>query len=259
MSFSHPTWIELIGDRYLVCLTIGPAFLSAAVYLCLSRIVVVYSESVSRLRPATYTLVFIGFDFISLLLQAAGGGIAASANTQNLDNVGKNIMVAGVSWQVLSLALFAALCIDFALRVRRASQVEMNPAFASFRESRKFKAFLFGLAAATFTIFVRSVYRCAELSGGFHGKLANQEITFMILEGADICIAVICLTVFHPGLVFGQEWQVAEWKVRGNKDVEKTISASSIDAQNFRGGNDQELRSMSYSSTKQHAQPEAVA
>ena len=161
---------------------------------------VVYSESVSRLRPATYTLVFIGFDFISLLLQAAGGGIAASANTQNLDNIGKNIMVAGVSWQVLSLALFAALCIDFALRVRRASQVEMNPAFASFRKSRKFKAFLFGLAAATFTIFVRSVYRCAELSGGFHGKLANQEITFMILEGADICIAVICLTVFHPGV-----------------------------------------------------------
>lgn len=62
---------------YLVCLTIAPAFLSGAIYLCLARIVVVYGENLSRFKPRTYTLVFCGCDFFSLLLQAAGGAIAS--------------------------------------------------------------------------------------------------------------------------------------------------------------------------------------
>jgi hypothetical protein len=67
---------------YLVCLTIGPAFLSAAVYLCLARIVIVYGESLSRFYPRTYTLLFCTCDFIALLLQAVGGAIASTASDQ---------------------------------------------------------------------------------------------------------------------------------------------------------------------------------
>jgi hypothetical protein len=66
---------------YLVTLTIAPAFLSAAVYLCLARIVVVYGEERSRFRPRTYTIMFCSCDFLALLLQAAGGAIASTANT----------------------------------------------------------------------------------------------------------------------------------------------------------------------------------
>jgi hypothetical protein len=78
--------------------------------------------------------------------------------------------------------------------------------------------FLLGLCAATITIFVRSVFRCAELSGGFRGPLANQEVTFMILEGAMICIAVISLTLYHPGLVFQKAWKSAAWTIRGSSE-----------------------------------------
>jgi hypothetical protein len=48
---------------YLVMLTIAPAFLSAAIYLCLARIVVVYGEERSRFRPRTYTILFCSCDF----------------------------------------------------------------------------------------------------------------------------------------------------------------------------------------------------
>ena len=41
----------------------------------------------------------------------------------------------------------------------------------------------------------------AELRGGFDGKLANEEIPFMILEGALMIVACGCLTVFHPGYI----------------------------------------------------------
>lgn len=66
---------------YLVCLTIAPAFLSGAIYLCLSRIVVIYGESLSRFKPRTYTIVFCSCDFFSLLLQAVGGAIASTSET----------------------------------------------------------------------------------------------------------------------------------------------------------------------------------
>lgn len=64
---------------YLICLTLAPVFLSAAVYLNLGRIVVAYGEHISRIQPRTYTYIFSGFDFVALVIQAAGGAIAAIA------------------------------------------------------------------------------------------------------------------------------------------------------------------------------------
>lgn len=73
------------------------------------------------------------------------------------------------------------------------------------------------LAIATITIFVRSVYRVAELAGGFAGKLANDEVLFEILEGPMIMTATIALTVFHPGLSFAGQWSSAAWSLRSKK------------------------------------------
>lgn len=72
---------------YLVTLTIAPAFLSAAIYLCLARIVVVYGEESSRFRPRTYTIVFCIGDFSALLLQAVGGAIASGASSSSTVSV----------------------------------------------------------------------------------------------------------------------------------------------------------------------------
>jgi len=62
------------------------------------------------------------------------------------------------------------------------------------------------LMLATITIYVRSCYRVAELQGGFGGPLANEEIPFMILEGAVIVIGSLALTAAHPGPIFGRSW-----------------------------------------------------
>lgn len=62
---------------YLVCLTLGPVFFAAAIYLCLGRIVVIVGDEISLLRPRTYTFVFVACDVLSLLIQAIGGIIAS--------------------------------------------------------------------------------------------------------------------------------------------------------------------------------------
>ena len=98
---------------YLVPLTIAPAFLTAAIYLCLARIIVLYNNErgvqVSRLKPGTYTIIFVVCDFISLLLQAAGGAIASMADTKSLEDTGINIMIAGLAFQVACMTLFIGL------------------------------------------------------------------------------------------------------------------------------------------------------
>ncbi|KAE9965822.1 hypothetical protein EG328_009378 [Venturia inaequalis] len=204
----------------LVTLTIAPAFLSASIYLCLARIVVTYGETISRIKPRTYTILFMSCDFVSLLLQAAGGAIAASSDTVKSTDLGVNIMIAGLSFQVVSLVLFIGLCCDFAWSVRKAPKRSLNQSSGALRESKKFKAFLICLGIATIAVFIRSVFRVAELSDGFHGKLANQEVTFMILEGAMIIIAVSAVTIMHPYFAFGGAWGEAAWSLRGKKGVE---------------------------------------
>ena len=203
--------------RYLVCLTLAPAFFSAAIYLSLSRLVIIYAPEKARFRPQVYTYIFIACDLVALILQAAGGALASISEFGSPAlTAGVNTMIAGLAWQVAGLLLFAALSFEFWMRVRSRNGVQppLNPVFADLRAQRSFQPYF--IVATVFVgvfIFVRSVYRCAELSGGFSGPLANDEITFMVLEGTMIILAAILLTAFHPGLIVGTErWSAASWK-----------------------------------------------
>ncbi|KAF4761369.1 hypothetical protein N7455_012618 [Penicillium solitum] len=220
--------------EYLICLTIAPAFISASIYICLGRIVVIYGEDISRLRPRTYTIVFIICDVVSLLLQASGGAVTsiADADQADLAQAGINTMIAGLSSQVVSLAIFMALCLDFAWKVRK-NQHKLNPEIDMIvlRNSIKWKAFLAGLALATLTIFVRSVFRVAELQGGFHSSLANNEVVFMILEGAMLTIALLCLTTLHPGICFNGQWNNTKWSFHKSHDSEMSLMPEISDGQ----------------------------
>lgn len=108
-------------------------------------------------------------------------------------------MIAGLAVQVVSLGLFMVLCINLALRVRK-QWGNRNMATEDMYTSKQWKGFLIGelssliilsnvpntmtaLGVATLLVFVRCVFRCAELSGGFNGDLFNDEVAFMILEG----------------------------------------------------------------------------
>lgn len=175
---------------------------------------VIYAPERARFRPQVYTYIFITCDLVALILQAAGGAIASVVAPGSPSmQAGINTMIAGVAWQVFALVLFALLSVEFWMRVR-GGRAPLNPAFADLRTRRAFQPnFIAAVSLAGVFIFVRSVFRCAELSEGFGGPLANDEVTFMVLEGTMIALACILLTVFHPGLVVGTEgWSAASWK-----------------------------------------------
>ncbi|KAI9657413.1 MAG: hypothetical protein M1821_003095 [Bathelium mastoideum] len=222
----------------IVTLTIAPAFMAAAIYLTLARIVITFGPANSRLPPLWYPRIFIPCDVISLLLQAGGGGAASVASHQD-GNIGPgdNVMVAGLAFQVFTLAVFIALSVDFGFRtwsrMRVMGEDALDPAHAKLRQSRKFKGFLVALAFATLCIFTRCVYRVAELSEGWTGHLIETQKYFIGLEGAIVGAAVLALNAFHPGLCFSEGyderagWGFGKRMEKANGSVEK-VNASSL-------------------------------
>lgn len=185
--------------------------MSASIYLCLSRIIIMYNPEAARFKPQVYTYLFISSDFVSLMLQSAGGAIASTADTHSTEQEGVHIMVAGLAFQVFSLFAFGSLCLDFYFRLRSRSE-HFNSDFHAIRSRRSHQHFLITLSLAATFVFIRCIFRCAELSGGFNGSLANSEVSFMLLEGVMIILATSCLTYWHPGRVWGAKgWKAASW------------------------------------------------
>ncbi len=84
---------------------------------------------------------------------------------------------------------------------------------------------LVGLGLATLCVLIRSCFRVAELSHSFGSKLAKQQVTFMILEGAMIVIASVTLTCLHPGVAFQGSWAKANftvWRSRKHGAVDES-------------------------------------
>lgn len=193
----------------LSCLTLAPAFFAAGIYFSVSRIIDTVGPSNSRIKPKFVPRIFITCDVISLLLQAAGGGISAyRASQEEAPDPGNYTLIAGLSFQSLTLLLFAILAIDFGLRTKSRMKrygidaLNPDPAAYRMRNSRGFKLLIFSLAASAFLIFVRSIYRIAELSEGWKGHLMSVELYVVILESVPVAIAQALLCWFHPGFIF---------------------------------------------------------
>ena len=197
---------------YFIPLGLGPAFLTASIYLTLARIVVVYGTQYSKFRPRTYTITFVTFDVTSLIVQAVGGSLTASADTDQDRQKGVDILIAGLTFQAFSLAGFLTMASWFALNVRRGNDGDRNSAFVALRASKRFHLFIWAVAIAAVAIFIRCVYRVVELADGFSGTIANAEVPFLILEGPLVMLAMVCMTTWHPGLVFKRaDWEKANW------------------------------------------------
>ena len=88
----------------LVMLILAPTLVAAAISVTFKWIVIKKGVKYSVLRPNLYPWIFVGTDFLSIIIQAIGGAISATAtggetNAKLLD-VGSDLLVAGVAFQV---------------------------------------------------------------------------------------------------------------------------------------------------------------
>jgi hypothetical protein len=182
---------------------------------------------------------FIPCDVISLVLQAIGGALAATAahNHKSAD-LGSNIMIAGLSFQVVTMLAFIIASSDFALRTHRqyktrgAAALSQDPALARMRSTLRFKLFLGALSLASVLILWRSAFRVAELSQGWTGPVMADQGMFVGFEGVLIVVAVLVLNVFHPSICARELFEVGGglkgcWCMRSRKGASKDVKSLS--------------------------------
>lgn len=222
ISFLIATLLEIFGyiGRFLsstnptntnyyimqtVCITVAPAFIMGGVYFLLAKFAMIYGPNVSRLRPMWYSYIFVSRDAFSIFLQGAGGAIASTAVQRGKSAAnGTHIMVAGLAFQVVSITLFLLFCGDFYIRVVKAKRqgFTFNPAYEHIRSSKVLVPFLSAGIICTVLIYIRCIYRTVELAEGWRGYLMLHEVYFLIFEALIVFLAVLSLTVIHPGFLF---------------------------------------------------------
>ncbi len=194
----------------LVCITLAPCFLMAGIYFILAQLTVVMGQPFSVLRPMQYSLIFVICDLIAIILQAAGGAMAASElSIHESTRSGSNVMVIGLAYQVFSMALFQILWYIFCYRCyisnKRYGSNIFSKEFEYIRKRKLFVPLFYSVSIAVILIFIRSIYRLIEMIEGFSSDLANDETMLMIFESLMVSIASLLMTIFHPGLVYGRK------------------------------------------------------
>ncbi|KAH9829049.1 RTA1 like protein-domain-containing protein [Rhodofomes roseus] len=206
----------------IVTTIIAPTPLVAANFVILGELIRRLGPSYSRLSPVWYTAVFVCCDIVSLVVQAVGGGMAATAvNQYESPAMGGHIMLAGIAFQMASITVYMLLASEFALRFLYDKPVR-DVVHASGRHhfNRNAKLMLLGLTFSSLCIFIRSVYRTIELAGGWDGYIISTQRYLNWLDGGMITLAMFCLNLFHPGYLLGKR---DTWKA-SRVDSEKLTS-----------------------------------
>ncbi|KAJ5983217.1 hypothetical protein N7481_005316 [Penicillium waksmanii] len=201
----HNNAYSSTGFETQICtLTMAPAFWSAAIYLTLKHEVNILGPKFSVLRAKWYPFIFVTCDLISLSLQGAGGGLAATATTTQGSAVGSDVMLAGIVWQVATLTVFGILSVQFFLRVKKAPKYQLSVDAQKLWKSRKFWFFCWGIVVAFTTTYIRCVYRIAEMAGGWRNSIMQDETGFIVCESIMCVLSVVALCIAHPGFCLEQ-------------------------------------------------------
>jgi hypothetical protein len=173
---------------------IAPTFFTAGIYVILGRLIRSFGRGVSPISAAAYLYIFCTADVVSLVIQAAGGGMAAIAYEQNppQDTAnGTHIMVAGILFQLASILVFVSL---FAVVIFRTLRTK-----GEFLTQRRVQWIIAAMVLSVVLIVTRSIYRTIELLQGWSGYLITTQRYFIALDGAVMVGAVGVFNIARPG------------------------------------------------------------
>ncbi|KAJ7136318.1 RTA1-like protein [Mycena crocata] len=203
-SSSDPT----LDDPYMMQITatiISPTPLIAVNFILLSRIVQRLGVCYSRISARWYTIVFLTCDLVALVIQGAGGGLAASADDRDATQMGANIMLAGIVFQFVAIIVYSLCAGEFLRRYTLDRPVHGLPSRGPAKAplTLKVRLMICALAFSTLVLFIRSIYRIIELSDGWNGRIIQTEVYFNVLDGAMVVLAIFTMNIAHPGLLLG--------------------------------------------------------
>lgn len=91
-------------------------------------------------------------------------------------------MMAGIVWQVFTLMVFGLLASEYA-RNAFINRARFSQSAINLLSSLRFTLFLSAIVLAFFTVFIRCIYRIAEMAGGWENSIMQDETDFIVLDG----------------------------------------------------------------------------
>lgn len=188
----HSTGIYVVEYLFVV---LSPCALLAADYIILGRLSQHLDGSV-HLRPINprYLMrIFVGSDILTFLIQAAGGGLSTSHNTQ-ARLTGSRIFLAGLALQLVSFAIFTFLWAVFGYRIHKNDRALWD----SGKGKGGWVTLYWAIGWTCIGFLTRSVYRTIELSEGYTGHLATTEWYFYVFDTLPLWLGICAYIPFWP-------------------------------------------------------------
>ncbi|KAG8855594.1 hypothetical protein FRB96_006788 [Tulasnella sp. 330] len=211
---SQNVWSQNPYIMQIVCTIFGPSFMTAAFFIIFVRIIRIIGPEYSRLSPKIYTYLFVGTDVTALLIQSIGGAMAATANTPSGSATGAHVMVGGIILQMVAITVYALTSVEYfwrvykerPLRARQTNEsaismasrsgsphsgdVEKSEAYGLENLTGNVRKMVLGLIVATVLVYIRSIYRTAELLDGWGGPIITNQTLFDLLDGVPVFLAM---------------------------------------------------------------------
>lgn len=196
-----------------VLLLISPTLFAASIYMLFGRMATLLFAEKIMIMPARFnTTIFVTGDIFSLLLQAAGGGLMASASSTD---VGSDICVAGLFLQIGFFGLFIINEFVFYFRVYKVdSEVP--------RRCSSWKWLNIIMLGGSFLILIRSIVRAIEFIEGFKGFIISHEWFLYVFDALPMFAFTLLFTLIMPWYnIFVVQYESVDIQVYGQLSESK--------------------------------------
>ncbi|KAK8056953.1 RTA1 like protein-domain-containing protein [Apiospora rasikravindrae] len=192
-----------------ILLTLGPSFVSMAMYMTIGRTLQIIGKEHSLIDPGWY-IYLIWSDLAGLAVQIVGLGLALSGNSSTTRpgpdaDRGAIVMAMGIGLHAATLAVFmvlfaVVLCQALATYRQYGSRTTEMELGSGRTLARRFKGYLVIVVFVVVCLLIRDLYRAIGLAQGFATTDVGQAM-FALLDGFLVAEAVLGLAVFHPAWV----------------------------------------------------------
>lgn len=172
-------------------LLLAPVLFAASLYMTLGRIILaVDGTRYSVIPPRWLTRLFVATDVISFMIQSGGAGMLSSGSaSQSKVDLGQNIIVAGLIFQLVAFSCFILTSVIFHLRARKDAATSMKISW---------KGLIIALYLTSALIMIRNIFRAIQYSMGEDGYLLTHEWTIYVMDGLLMVFVTVVYAWKYP-------------------------------------------------------------
>ncbi|KAL1853991.1 hypothetical protein Daus18300_011580 [Diaporthe australafricana] len=176
-------------------LLLGPVLFAASLYMTLSRVIRgVNGGHCSLIAPRWLTRIFVFGDVFSFIIQASGAGLRVQAGMgkSSIDpNLGSNVIVGGLIFQIIIFGLFIVTTAMFNMKFQK------DPMAANAHDI-PWQSTLGMLYMTSAFVMIRNIFRVAEYAMGSDGYLLGVEWGVYVFDAALMTLTMAAYLWRYP-------------------------------------------------------------